>query len=310
MRWTIRCAGCSSPSAWPISTTSTRSTAPTGSTTGAAGARCCAWATAARWRCPRRSAGRRGCGTACWRRSTRAAGARCAATCTGASSRRSRRATRRASRCRAGWCCSGTAICRGRRWRRWWRCRSGRRCCWRYPIPAASTGPTSSTAASCCARCGGASRCAAGWTWPRSRSTACTRMRIRCWPPGAGRGATSSACSTASTMRPPRSRASRCRASTCSTRTWTRPTIRCAACRCWCGCSARSATACRCPRSSSARPPHRRWPRTTDRSASRSRTARCARSRSCTTGCWTCWPSRRRARTAAPARRWRRATSS
>ena len=40
------------------------------------------------------------------------------------------------------------------------------RCCWRCPTPAASTGPTSSKAASCCASSAGASRCAAAATWP------------------------------------------------------------------------------------------------------------------------------------------------
>ena len=61
------------------------------------------------------------------------------------------------------------------------------RCCWPFPTPAASTGPTPSTAASCCAWRSAASRCGPGATWLRCRWRPCTPMPTRCWPPGAAR---------------------------------------------------------------------------------------------------------------------------
>ncbi|UUZ53972.1 exodeoxyribonuclease V subunit gamma [Massilia sp. H-1] len=54
--------------------------------------------------------------------------------------------------CRAGWSCSACRRCRTRPCRRWPRWRAIPRSCWPCPIPASSTGATSSKGASCCAR--------------------------------------------------------------------------------------------------------------------------------------------------------------
>ena len=91
------------------------------------------------------------------------------------------------------------------------------RWCWPSPTPAATTGPTSSTAVNCCRLRAAATRCATGATWPPWRCRTCTPTPTRCWPPGAARAATSCASSTPSTTRWRRSSASRCRAWTCST---------------------------------------------------------------------------------------------
>ena len=61
---------------------------------------------------------------------------------------------------------------------RLWRCIT--RCCWRYPIPAATTGPTSSTAASCCASNDAASRCGASGSCRRCRCRTCTPTATPC----------------------------------------------------------------------------------------------------------------------------------
>ena len=77
------------------------------------------------------------------------------------------------------------------------------RWCWPCPTRAATTGATSSRAATCCAPRTVVSSCATARTWARCRSKSCTPTAIRCWPAGGARAATSSACSTNSTKRRP-----------------------------------------------------------------------------------------------------------
>ena len=83
--------------------------------------------------------------TACRRRCARPA----APPSTANSCASARRAPRRPASCRAGWSCSASRRCRTRPCRRSPRCRATARCCWRCPIPASSTGATSSKGASC-----------------------------------------------------------------------------------------------------------------------------------------------------------------
>ena len=148
----------------------------------------------------------------------------------------------------------------------------------RARIPAASTGPTSSTDAKRCGRCATACRRARTPTCRPRRSRRCTCMRIRCSPPGAARGATSCASSMRSTM--PRESQRRFDAAA------RRPVRRRAghdAARAGAGEHPRPGAAVRASRAPRSRRP-------TVRSSSTSRTARSARSRSCTTSCWRCSP--------------------
>jgi exodeoxyribonuclease V gamma subunit len=188
-------AACSWRSAWPTSTTSTRSTAATGWPPGPTTTTCCppagqAWPAAPalpadqRWQAAlwrelllRLGAGQRApvhaapCTSALWPRWQRAAGAG-------------------RSPCPGAWCCSACqhlplqtlqalaalSTCTARS-------------CWPCPTPAASTGPTSSTAATCCACSAAATRCAGSATWPRCRWQDHARPRApaagRLGPPGA-----------------------------------------------------------------------------------------------------------------------------
>ena len=172
------------------------------------------------------------------------------------------RAGRRA--CRAAWCCSASRRCRTRRCRRWPRWRATRRCCWRCPTPASSTGATSSKAANCCAPRTGASRRAAAPTCPRmpleDLHAHSHPLLAELGPAGAR--LRPHARRIRRRARPAPSASPTC-ASTCS------PTAR--ATPCWRRCRPRSATCCRCrehpQRAARRRRPLDRIPRRPQRAA-------------------------------------------